>query len=289
MNLYSKLSAALAAFLIAGAAGATPVVNNWVFNPAGQGFEGGQIVNEYIDANGAMFHQVARTGEGTFSFRQHGVFNMVHADSNGILFPINYPGGNITAIYEAHGAGELGGAIRFDGGSVSLYQNPVANQFATREGFYGANLGRRIAQLQLTPHQGGLMDATGMPAMQQQIIMLATPLHLEEGYFYRGSGRDLSGAKDVSFALTFAYTPGWFEYGYAVSEVACEYAGFTGPGCDGSVYRDVPHEHVMLSINGQLKLAEVPEPGTVALFGIGVMGAAALRRRRAARGQAASA
>ncbi|MGJ9420894.1 hypothetical protein ACHAC9_24685, partial [Massilia sp. CMS3.1] len=74
-------------------------MNNWVFNPIGGGFASGQTIKESLDVNGNAFIQITPTGGTSFSFTEHAVFNIVQADANGKLFPVNYPGGNITATF----------------------------------------------------------------------------------------------------------------------------------------------------------------------------------------------
>jgi hypothetical protein len=105
---------------------------------------------------------------------------------------------------------------------------------------------------------------------------------LEPGYFFRGNGTDLSTQSILSFAFTNAnpttaqgLTPN------LVSEVACQYAGFTGAGCNGTAYANAPGQYFFISNNGQFKLAEVPEPGSLALFGIAMLGAGVVSRKRA--------
>lgn len=283
MNLNKKLSAALATYvLVSGSAGAAPVLTEWVFSPVGQGFDGGRLVNEHLDVNGTTFFQLQQTGDRTVAFRQHAVFNIIQADSDGRLFPVEYRGGNITGIYEAYGAGKLGGAFSYGGGSLSLYQNPVSGQYASRAGVYGANLGNLIGEVRLTPGGGGILDRGGAPFVNTAIRLGGRIERLHEGYFYSGSGDDLTGARNLAISLSIGNT---FVMSYSdplrVSEVACEYAGFTGPGCTGGVYQNVPGEHIFLSVNGELKLVDVPEPGSLALFGIAMLGAAAVRRRSA--------
>ena len=65
-----------------------------------------------------------------------------------------------------------------------------------------------------------------------------------------------------------------------VDEVACQYAGFTGAGCNGEGYANSPG-YFFVGNNGQFKLAEVPEPGSLALFGIAMLGAGVVSRKRA--------
>jgi hypothetical protein len=100
------------------------------------------------------------------------------------------------------------------------------------------------------------------------------------GYFFRGNGDDLSKESVLSFAFTNA-NPLQDPTALLVSEVACQFAGFTGAGCNGSAYANAAGQYFFLGTNGQFKLAEVPEPGSLALFGIAMLGAGAVSRKRA--------
>ena len=283
MNFVNKIACA-AAFALGttGAAIASPVMNNWVFSPNGTGFANGQVISEYLDVNGNAFIQLTSTGGSSFSFRETGVFNIVQADSNGKLFPMNFPGGNITATFEAVGNGNFGGAFSFTSGTVRMYQNPVNNQYASTAGFYGANLGEVIGEFNVVGG-GGLVDESGNPTSNGQVTAFAqaAPGMLDAGYFFNSAGKDLSTESILAFAFTNANTlasPG----PRLVDEVACQYAGFTGAGCNGSSYRNRAREYFFIGANGQFKLAEVPEPGSLALFGVAMLAAGAAARKRKA-------
>ncbi|MDN4057018.1 flocculation-associated PEP-CTERM protein PepA [Massilia sp. YIM B02769] len=283
MKFLKKLTCAAAvAMSMASAAHAGPVLNDWVFNPNGGGYEAGQEINEYLDVNGNAFIQINPTGGTSFEFREHAVFNITQADGNGALFPINYAGGNISAVFEANGTGNFSGAFSFTGGTIRMYQNPTNGQYAGTEGVYGANLGNLIAEFSVLAGGGGLVDASGSPINNGQVTVLAKamPGQLAEGYFFNSNGDDLSMESILSFAFTNANTLGE-PTDRLVSEVACEFAGFTGAGCDGTAYANTPGQYFFVGNNGQFKLAEVPEPGSLALFGIAMLGAGVAARKRA--------
>jgi hypothetical protein len=283
MKLLNKLACAAAVALsVAGTANAGVVMNDWVFNPNGGGFAAGQTVNEYLDVNGNAFIQLNVTGPRSFTFNEHAVFNITQADSNGALFPMNYAGGNITAAFEAFGSGNFSGNFSFGGGSIKVYQNPINNQYASTNGYYGANLGNLIGEFEVLAGGGGRVDASGNPVSNGQVSVFAKAStgDLMPGYFFRGNGDDLAGGSVLSFAFTNAnglQDP----TARLVSEVACQFAGFTGAGCNGSAYANAPGQHFFLGNNGQFKLAEVPEPGSLALFGIAMLGAGVMTRKRA--------
>jgi hypothetical protein len=282
MKFLKKLACAAAvAMTVAGAANASTVMNDWVFNPTGTGFANGQVVNESLDVNGNAFIQITPTGASSFSFAEHAVFNIVQADSNGQLFPVNFAGGNITATFEATGTGNFSGAFTFGGGTIRLFQNPTNGQYGSTEGFYGANLGNEIATFSVLAGGGGLVDASGSPVNNGQVTVLAhAPVGgLDAGYFFRENGADLSQESVLAFAFTNANTVG-APTTRLVDEVACQFSGFTGNGCNGTGFSNTPG-NFFVSNNGQLKLAEVPEPGSLALFGIAMLGAGVISRKRA--------
>ena len=283
MNSLNKLiCAAVFALGTTGTAIASPVMNDWVFNPNGGGFSTGQVIDEYLDFNGNAFIQLTPTGGNSFSFREHAVFNIVQADSNGKLFPMNFPGGNVSATFEARGNGEFGGGFTFSGGTIRMYQNGGGSAYASSQGYFGANLGRVIAEFDVLGG-GGLVDESGIPTKNGQVSVFAqaAPGMLAAGYFFNSAGTDLSNQSLLSFAFTNANTLGTPTTNL-VNEVACQYAGFTGGGCTGGTYQNRPGEYFFIGSNGQFKLAEVPEPGSLALFGIALLAAGATARKRKA-------
>ncbi|HEY1225779.1 MAG TPA: flocculation-associated PEP-CTERM protein PepA [Ramlibacter sp.] len=289
MKMLNKLvSAAAVAMAFAGSANAGVVMNDWVFNPIGTGFANGQTIHENLNVAGNSFIELTpKAGSNTaFSFTEHSVFNIPQADANGQLFPLNFPGGNITATFVANGTGSLGGGFTFSGGTISIYQNPVNSQYATAAGIYGANLGNLIATFQVQPGGGGQVDQFGNPIANGQVTVnaMAQAGDLMPGYFFDKTGKDLSTQKVLSFAFTNA-NPLQSPTALQVSEIMCEFAGYTGSGCNGTAYNPGPSNQLrttlFLNTDGQFKLAEVPEPGSLALFGIAMLGAGVVTRKRA--------
>lgn len=285
MKFLKKLSCAAAvAMSMAGAAHADDVLTNWVFNPVGGGYSSGQTIGEYLDVNGNAFIQLAGTGANTFSFQENAVFNIVQADSNGQLFPVNFPGGNITATFAANGTGTFNGAFQFTDGTISIYQNSVNGQYGSTAGIYGADLGNLIASFDVLMGGGGTVDASGNPISNGQVTVYAKANagDLDPGYFFRSNGQDLSSEDILAFAFTNANgLTNFTNNPNLVSEVACQFGGYSGPGCAaGTTYTPTPGQNFFVSNNGQFKLAEVPEPGSLALFGIAMLGAGVAARKR---------
>lgn len=288
MKLLKKLAWTTVLAASMGTAQAQTVLNDWVFNPTGGGFDSGQEINEYLDVNGNAFITLNPNGDSSFTFREYAVFNITQADSNGLLFPITYPGGNISAIFEGFGTGTFSGEFSFTGGTIRMYQNPTNGQYGGTEGIYGANLGNLIGTFNVLAGGGGTVDASGNPTGNGQVSVWAQAAAgaLEEGYFFRGNGDDLSGESVLGFAFTNANAIS-SPTTTLVNEVACQFGGFQGAGCNGTAYANAPGEYFFIGGNGQFKLneteGEVPEPGSLALFGIAMLGAGMAARRRAAK------
>lgn len=288
MKMLNKLvTAAAVAMAFAGSASAGTVMNDWVFNPIGTGFANGQTIHENLNVAGNSFIELTPTSQnGAFSFTEHSVFNIPQADANGQLFPLNFPGGNITATFVANGTGSLGGGFTFSGGTIAIYQNPTNGQYATSNGFYGANLGNLIATFAVQAGGGGEVDAFGNPVANGQVTVnaIAQMGGLKPGYFFDKTGKDLSTESVLSFAFTNA-NPLQSPTALQVQEIMCDFAGYTGSGCNGSAYDPgAPNQirsTLFLNTDGQFKLAEVPEPGSLALFGIAMLGAGVVTRKRA--------
>jgi hypothetical protein len=281
MTFLKKLGCAAAIALAAGATQAAPIMNDWTFNPVGTGQANGLAINEYLDVNGNGFIQLKPAGGTSFSFTEHAVFNLVQADGNGgALFPVNFPGGNISATLEAVGIGSFGGSFKFTSGTIKMYQNPTNGQYGTDLGYYGANQGNLIGTFTVLAGGGGKVDGKGNPTDNGQVSVFAQALpgQLAAGYFFNNHGVDMSTLKNTAFAFTNANTVG-SPTNRLVNEVACQFAGYKGPGCGSGSYANVAGDHFFVGNNGQFKFADVPEPASVALFGIALFGIGALRRR----------
>lgn len=282
MKLIKKLATAAALTMaFAASANASVVINDWTFNPLGTGAATGTVVNESLDVNGNAFIAITATGSNTFTFTEHAAFAITGKD--GGLSLGNYGNNKVTALFEATGTGTFNGAFTFTSGTIKIYSG--ADQYGSTSGIYGANTGTLIASFTVMAGGGGLVDGSGNPTGNGNVSVFAqalTPGGLATGYFFNSAGTDLSSQDILSFAFTNANGTGT-PSATAVREIACEFAGYSGPGCTSGTYSNVPGQYIFVGNNGQFKLAEAPEPGSLALFGIAILGAGVVSRKRASK------
>ena len=281
MNFFKKLfCAASVVVAMASGASAATVMNDWVFNPAGTGFAAGKNINEYLDITGNAFINLSPTSATTFNFTEHAVFRSPYGDNGTTGFFTNP---FVSATFVGSGSGTFNGSFTFNaGGLIKIYSNPI-DQFGSAAGVYGADQGTLIATFVTEAGGGGQVDGTGDPTGNGEITVLAkaTTGMILPGYFFNGAGDDLAFADLMSFAFSNANTMQQVP-STLVNEVACQFAGFAGPGCNGNPYTNVPGDHFFVSNNGQFKIAaEVPEPGSLALFGLALLAAGVVSRKRA--------
>ena len=226
-------------------------------------------INDFLDVVGpSVITTSAPDAAGTFSFNERGAINVVGHDG-GVAFA---GGTQVAAVLDAiAGSATLGGAITYNSGSINVYFNPVQT-FATAGGTYGVDPSGAmlIGTFNIASSTGSL--GLSVPNVQQTLFAQAT--HLAAGFWWDSIGNDLStsvgGTRPVfGFATTDAslIIP-------AVPLVVSELGGGSVtnclPGLAGGVCIGTGNFETFN--NGQFRLNEVSEPGTLALFGIAMAG-----------------
>ncbi len=296
-----RLVAALVAASVLPASASAAFLNNWTLDLTGAGNTSGDgvtSVTEYLDIVGTSYINLNSTFT---SFLDYGTFNVVAADGGASTFDnIVTTSGlavyELTAIFKLSGSVTLPGAIDFApfaaGDYVELWVGNTGTgtfDYGTTAATFGANNGIKIGDFKLA--QGsGTVGTTGVP--NGQITLILEPTSLTAGYFKDSSGTDLSTFVNVTMGdgplFGFVTTNASLVSNVPVTvnnEIVVGLAGDPSlpdlPLVAGTFNSDPPDRFVVGN-NGQYRWS-VPEPATIGLLGMGLMGmGAALRRRKVA-------
>jgi hypothetical protein len=281
MTMWKKLlTAAALTTAFASVPAHAAFLTNWYFQPDGTATTQTQI-NEYFDLVGPSFvSTTVPNGAGNFTFNEWGAVMATGHDGGAPGY--NSFSGQVASLFTTNGSATLGGSILYQGGTINIWSNSSVT-FGGTTGIYGVNpLGATLIGT-FTPVSGnGLLQPTGIPNGQQTIQAAAT--FLAPGYWIAPNGStDLSTLVPsgllFGFATTNASVVGQPSTNQ-LSEIVTQFASGTYTGClPGQAAPCDGTGNFIISNNGQYRLS-VPEPGSLALFGLSVFLLGAFARRR---------
>lgn len=280
----SVLALAIASALVSGSANA--FVSYWL-DADGPGANAAPVrIGEFLDIVGRLDVQNTYTytnpaGPYTYTFMQYGLARVSGVDSMtladaldaGLIdTPQSNALGSVGVKFFGPGSGTLGQSIAFTGGTIDIY--------APTNGYADAH---RIATFAIQGG-GGAVNPLGVPNGQSTLISRGSAL--KEGYWFLDAGgvigKDLYSAQASDFLLGFATTN--------LSSVA------RGSGTETSILNAINSAYgtafttptdnaqrlpnsLVLGANGQWRM-DIPEPASLALVALGLLGMGTLRRRR---------
>ncbi|MHB1186276.1 PEP-CTERM sorting domain-containing protein [Thiobacillus sp.] len=279
-------------------------LNNWTFDITGSGNttanvadDGVTFVNEYLDIIGVSYVDLDLANpnpNGSVPFQDVGTFNTVGADAGANAFD-NFKASTLyesTFKFELSGDVSLPGNIDFNAYTAGDYVEwwvgssaTATKDYGSTTGIFGADNGTLIGKFQLN-FGTGTVGITGVP--NGLITIILEPTTLLAGYFFDTNGVDLSTLVDgvTGNGPLFGFVTTNASLNDAVnatvnSEIVQQLAGDASltPNPDGITYGSDAPDRFVVGNNGQYRWS-VPEPGMIALLGMGLLGMGITGRRR---------
>lgn len=250
---------------------ADALIQNWTLGTASSGSAINTGVNN-LDFNGeSLVVNSVGADNNTLTSTDVAVFNFL-AKNGGTALNLGSPAGQYTAVLQATDTGSLsGGSFTFTGGTLDFYYN-TAQKYGTSATEYGAGAtdgGLLIGSFKVlntgNPNSGGgFINPDGTPTANGQISLTAQSTSLLSGFWNTPA--------DIVMAMGFATSNAHLDTASPINSNLTTSLDVLAGVAPGSITTNNPPLQMFIQNGGQFTLSQVPEPGTIALLGIGMLG-----------------
>lgn len=281
-------SVVIAALALPGFASAGALISNWTLGQASSGgavntgvsnlgFNGESLVVNQLGVGGA----VTSTDVAVFNFTTY---------NGGPSLNLGSPTGQYTAVFQGINQGNLNtGSFTFVSGTLDFYYN-TAVTYGHNTNAYGAADGIKIGSFTVTNTgnpltSGGFINPDGTPTANGTINLTSLSNTLLPGFWNTSGGNLINVA--AGFATSNAHldpaangpSP-YIDPNLVTSLDSLAVAANPLVTLPGTTNLNAPPTYMFIQNGGQFSISEVPEPGTIALLGIGMLGLGLGYRKR---------